>query len=135
MADINHLRLSLFLMRISVALVLFVWTIDKFVNPSHAIEVYDHFYFIPAVPVHIMYIIGGLEMILIVCFLMGIKKGMSYMLVLVIHGVSTISSYKMYINPFEGPALLFFAAWPMLAACFMLYNLRGSDTMFSFNIR
>jgi hypothetical protein len=37
------------------------------------------------------------------------------------HAVSTLSSWKMYLTPFaEGPSLLFFAAWPMLAACVTL---------------
>lgn len=43
--------------------------------------------------------------------------------VLLLHGISTLSSYRQYLDPFNN--LLFFAAWPMLAACFALYLLRG----------
>ena len=43
----DKIRLPLFFIRISVALVLLVWTIDKFVNVEHAVRVYEHFYFLP----------------------------------------------------------------------------------------
>jgi hypothetical protein len=36
-----------------------------------------------------------------------------------------------YLNPWEPNNLLFFAAWPMLAACFSLYLLRELDTKFT----
>ena len=39
--------------------------------------------------------------------------------------------FKQYLAPFEGPNLLFYAAWPMLAACFALYRLRDLDTLWA----
>ena len=39
----------------------------------------------------------------------------------------------MYLEPFDH--LLFFAAWPMLAACFALYLLRDDDTLCVFGGR
>jgi hypothetical protein len=56
------------------------------------------------------------------------QKRYTYGLVLVFHGVSTLSSWKQYILE---PNLLFFAAWPMLAACIALYLLRDLDTLFT----
>ena len=44
-----------------------------------------------------------------------------------LHAVSTFSSYQQYINAWDN--LLFFAAWPMLAACVVLYLLREADTL------
>lgn len=63
---------------------------------------------------------------LLLAFLVGYQKRVSYGLVLVLHGVSTLSSYAKYLEPFSH--LLFFAAWPMLAACVALYLLRDLDT-------
>lgn len=51
---------------------------------------------------------------------------MSYGRVLILYSVSTLSSDGQYMDPFNN--LLFFAAWPMLAACFALYSLRDLDT-------
>jgi hypothetical protein len=49
----------------------------------------------------------------------------------VLHALSTLAPFKLYLAPYEGPNILFFAAWPMLAACFALYYLRDQDTMMS----
>jgi putative oxidoreductase len=47
--------------------------------------------------------------------------------VFVFHAISTVASYRQYLDPFAN--LLFFAAWPMLAACYTLYILRDFDTI------
>jgi hypothetical protein len=44
----------------------------------------------------------------------------------VLHTGSTLSSFSLYPDPFKN--LLFFAAWPMLAACLFLYLLREYDS-------
>lgn len=70
-------------------------------------------------------------MILLLAFVAGVARRWTYGLVLVLHGVSTLSSFKQYLHPFTGPNLLFFAAWPMLAACFALYHLREDDVLWT----
>jgi hypothetical protein len=47
----------------------------------------------------------------------------------VLHGISTVSTFSQYLAPFQGTNLLFYAAWPMLAACVTLYALRDLDTL------
>ena len=125
------LKTPLFLLRISVALVLIMWTVDKFVNPAHAIAVYEHFYFIGGVGTQVMYAIAIAELVLIALFLIGRFKNVTYLVVLLIHGVSTVTPVNNYLNAFESPNLLFFVAWPMLAACYALYALRHYDTKFN----
>ncbi|HAU68336.1 MAG: hypothetical protein P8I38_10530 [Arenicella sp.] len=127
----GKLSTALFLIRISVALVLIMWTVDKFVNPSHAINVFDHFYFISGISTQIMTGIAVAELILIALFLIGRFKDITYLIVLIIHGVSTVTPISNYLNAFESPNLLFFAAWPMLAACYALYSLRHYDNKFN----
>lgn len=123
----TRLALSLLLLRLTVFVVMLMWTLDKFFNPGHAAAVYQNFYFIKGVGPNVMTILGGLEIALLVAFLLGIWKRLSYGLVLILHTISTLSSYHQYLTPYEGPHLLFFAAWPMLAACFALYLLRDGD--------
>jgi len=127
MTKASRISLSLFCLRLSVFLVMFLWTIDKFLNPGHAAKVYESFYHLGGLGPKIMYALGALEMLLLLAFLLGLWKRLSYGLVFLLHAVSTLSSYKQYIAPFEGPHLLFFAAWPMLAACLALYLLRDLD--------
>ena len=132
MTDQNRrLQWSLLFLRLSVFLVMFMWTIDKFTNPEHAGKVYEKFYHIAGLESVVMYAIGAIEIIILLLFLVGYKKKYTYGAVFILHAVSTFSSYKQYLAPFEGPNLLFFAAWPMLAACFTLFLLRDQDKKWS----
>ncbi len=125
----KSLPIVLFGLRASVFLVMFVWTLDKFINPDHAAKVYESFYFIGGLESSVMRIVGIMELIILVAFLVGWYKKFSYGLVLVLHAVSTLSAFKYYLSPFESPHLLFFAAWPMLAACVALFLLRDEDVV------
>ena len=127
----KKLQLSLLFLRVTVFLVMFMWTIDKFINPGHAAKVYESFYYIAGLESIVMYAIGAAEMVLLLLFLAGYKKTLTYGAVLILHAVSTLSSFNQYLAPFEGPNLLFFAAWPMLAACLTLFLLRDQDRMLS----
>jgi len=123
--------LSLFLMRLSVFVVFLIWTLDKFLRPEHAATVFQNYYFFPALPATVTYAIGAVEMVLIVGFLLGIQKTFTYGFVLLLQVISTVSCYKQYLAPFEGPNILLFAGWPMLAACYALFVLREEDKLFS----
>ena len=127
----QRLKFSLFCLRLGVFIVMLFWTLDKFVRPDHAANVFEGFYAISGLGSIIMKILGGLELVLIAGFFLGIKKRFTYGAILLLHGVSTLSSYKQYLAPFEKVNLLFFAAWPMLAACAALYLLRDDDTWFT----
>lgn len=126
----NRIRVVLLVLRLTVFLVMLVWTLDKFVEPQHASKIMEHFYFIKGVSDSMIYIIGALELTVLVGFAAGFAKKWTYGLVLLFHAVSTLSSYNQYVHPLVAPNLLFFAAWPMLGACFALYYLRDLDTLF-----
>lgn len=127
----RRVAIALLVLRLTVFLVMLVWTIDKFVRPAHATSVYEHFYFLPGLGPTIVYSIGVAELILLLGFLIGFAPRLTYGLVFLLHAVSTFSSFHQYLHPFEGPNILFFAAWPMLGACFTLYYLRDLDTLWS----
>ncbi len=131
MTETDRLSLSLLLLRIGIFVVMLVWTLDKFINPGHAAAVYEKFYLIGGLGKEIMYGIGVIELVILAGFVTGAWKRFTYGVVLVLHAISTFSSYKQYLAPYDGPNILFFAAWPMLAACLALYLLRDRDTLFS----
>ena len=101
---------ALLALRVGIFIVMFVWALDKFVNPGHTAAVFEGFYGISA-------------------FLAGLWKTVTYGLILILHAVSTFSSFPQYLDAFNN--LLFFAAWPMLAACVALFILRDYDTKLS----
>lgn len=121
------LRSSLFMMRLAVFVVMLMWTLDKFINPGHAGKIFEKFYAIAGLESTVLAGLAALELAVLLGFLLGVYKRFCYGAVLAFHAVSTLSSYRQYLTPFEGPHLLFFAAWPMLAGCLMLYLLRDDD--------
>lgn len=129
MSSDRRIPIALLLLRLSVFLVMLMWTLDKFVNPDHAAAVYQNFYLISGLSNQMFYIIGAIQLIIILGFVAGFQKRWTYLLVLFFHAVSTFSSFPKYLAPFDN--LLFFAAWPMLAACFTLYYLRDMDTLWT----
>ncbi len=125
----QRLQWSLLSLRLGVFIVMLMWTLDKFVQPEHSGKVFENFYGLAGWSETAFMFIGGLELLLVLAFVAGIWKRLTYGLVLILHGVSTLSSYAQYLDPFNH--LLFFAAWPMLAACITLYLLRDNDVLFT----
>ncbi len=111
--DSNRVGVALLVLRVTVFLVMLVWTLDKFVEPQHVSKIMEHFYFIKGVSDSMIYIIGALELTVLVGFVAGFAKN------------------KQYLHPLVAPNMLFFAAWPMLGACFALYYLRDLDTLWT----
>lgn len=125
-SDRDRIGTALLLLRLGVFLVMLMWTLDKFVNAAHAARVFENFYGLPGVGAGLLAVVGAVELLLILAFVAGLWKRWTYGAVMVLHAVSTLSSYRQYFDPFNN--LLFFAAWPMLAACVALYLLRDLDT-------
>lgn len=127
MNDLNtRLPQALLALRVTVFLVMLVWTLDKILNPGHAGAVFENFYFLSGMGPGILMAIAVAELVIILGFLAGFAKTWTYGAVLVFHAISTLSSWQMYLG-FDN--LLFFAAWPMLGACFALFWLRDEDTL------
>lgn len=121
----DRLEWSLLALRLGVFVVMLVWTLDKLVNPAHAAAVFGKFYGLSGLGQAAFYFIGAAELALVTAFVVGLWKPWTYALVLLLHAVSTLSAWRQYLDPFDN--LLFFAAWPMLAACLALYLLRDAD--------
>ncbi|MEO8802730.1 MAG: hypothetical protein ABI304_09880 [Rudaea sp.] len=125
----QRLRACLLILRATVVVVMLAWTFDKFIRPEHAAGILQHFYGLAGVAIKPVYLIAVAELILIALFAAGVFKIWTYGLVALLHAASTLSSYHQYLHPFEHSNLLFFAAWPMLGACLVLFILRDEDLL------
>ena len=125
----KKLQWSLLSLRLGVFVVMLVWTLDKFVNPGHSMKIFEKFYGIGGMSEVAAYVMGALQLALVFAFVLGIKKRITYGVIFLMHGASTLSAFNQYFDAFNN--LLFFAAWPMWAACFALYMLRNEDTKFT----
>lgn len=130
-ASPKHLPISLLLIRASVVLMLAPWVADKFINPAHMVGIAESFYGIGGLGSTLVLMLGVAQVVLLACFALGIARTWSYGLVLLMHAASTFSSWKQYLDPYTGANLLFFAAWPMLAALVALFLLREHDSLLS----
>jgi putative oxidoreductase len=129
----QRIATALLLLRLGVFIVMIIWTLDKFVNPQHSAAVFENFYGLSGFTDTAFMFIGLLQLLLVLAFVAGFMKRISYGIVLLLHGASTLSSWQLYLDAFNN--LLFFAAWPMLAACIALYMLRDLDTRFTVDDR
>lgn len=126
---VRHLDLSLLLLRLGVGLVMAMWTADKFINPAHSGAVLQNFYGLPALGSEVFVVLGVIQAVIVLLFVVGAFRTLSYGAVLLMHAGSTFSSWRQYLDGFDN--LLFFAAWPMLAACIALFLLRAHDRLLS----
>jgi len=127
----GNLQLGLFVLRLSVFLFFAVWAIEKFIKPETTAAIYSHFYMIEGLPVFGAYAAGTVQLIVLAGFLLGIAKFWTYGLLLVMHTLSTLSTWQQLIAPYDGSNHLFIAAIPTLAGIFVLFLMRDEDTMFN----
>ena len=120
----RQLGLGLLALRLSIALVFIMWALDKVLVPEHAMKVFSGFYGLD-ISSGFSVALGIAQLVFIGIFVAGLWKNLTYLAILVLHAGSTFSSFAKYLDPFNN--LLFFAAWPMLAACFALYLLRDHE--------
>lgn len=128
-----QLPFSLFIMRITIALFLLPWVVDKFTQSGveHTAKIFAHFYKIKGIGETASYAIGAFWVILLLAFVLGFKKRLSYGLVMVLHGVGTAFTWNVLWPFSENHNMLFLAAIPVLGAMIALYRLRDFDTMLS----
>lgn len=128
-SDENRLPVSLLALRLTVFLVMALWSVDKILNPGHAAGVFETFYFMGGIGPTALAAIGGVQLLVELAFVAGWLRTFTYGYVLVVHALSTFASWPGYLEPFDH--LLYFAGWPMLAGCLALFLLREEDTIWS----
>lgn len=134
MTDQRKLEISLLALRVGIASVFLVWVAYKIMIPETSQGVFTRFYHMTP-GVDVVVIIGIIQLIIVLAFLAGIAKTWTYGAILVMHFVSTASTWERLIAPFDRPNILFWAAIPMLAATVALFLLRESDQLFVVKLR
>src|SRR5688572_29857317 len=122
----RRLPTALLLLRLGLAIFFAIWIADKFARPEHTAAVWAGFYAFESMPALGSYIIGGVQAVVLLLFALGIAKAFSYGALLMMHGITTLASFGVYLAPWEGMNILFFAAWPTLGALAALFLLRDA---------
>lgn len=128
----SKLTLSLFILRVSVAAFFAVWALEKFIKPESTVGIFEGFYGISGLPLWAVYVIGAVQLALIIAFLVWAKfRTVSVGALLLMHAGSTLSTWQQLIDPYSGPNHLFWAAVPALGALIALFILRDEDRLFT----
>ena len=126
----HTLQLPLFLTRLSIFLFMLPWQVMRFTKPEVINNISNKYYKF-SMPEIGSTITGVLMIVLLVAFLVGFKKKISYLLVLLLHSLGTLTTLPYLIPGAENFNILFLAALPTIAAMLLLYCLRDEDTMLS----
>lgn len=123
----RRLALALLALRITLGLFMLQWGVEKFVVPGTAQAIFRSFYgldlagFIP-------YGIGVVQVVLALAFLVGIRPGITYLALLVMHSITTLVTIPRLLAPWNPVSNhLFIAGVPVLAGFLALYMLRDWD--------
>ncbi len=123
------LKPALLILRLSVAAFFAIWVIEKFVAPEKTQAIWGAFYFYENLPLEASYAIGVIQAVVLLAFVLGIATFWSTGFLMVIHALSTLSTWERMIAPYEGVNHLFWAAVPALGALIVLFMLRDEDTL------
>ena len=129
MKDERRLQISLAIIRISLVLFFLVWSIGKLIVPELTQKVFATFYF-SEISSSVSVGVGVLQTIVVLIFLVGQWKTFSYGVVLGMHTVSVLSTYRQLLNSYQPPNPLFWAGIPVLGASIALFLLRDRDCLF-----
>ena len=127
----RNLPVSLLILRVSIFLFLLPWAVEKFTQPETTAKIFAHFYHIDNLSNTASYAAGVFWILLLLAFVTGFKKRISYGLVMLIHGLVTLSTWKQLMPWLETHNHLFLAAIPTLGAMIALYLLRDHDTLYT----
>ena len=82
-------------------------------------------------PIAGSYVVGVIWALLLLAFTVGFKKRISYGLVMILHGLTTVFTIPQMLPFLETYNHLFVAAIPVLGGLIALYILRDDDTIWT----
>ncbi len=129
----SQLAKALLILRLTIVFFMVPWVIDKFTvsGVEHTAKIFERFYKISGITEAASYGIGVFWALLLLAFLLGFKKRISYGLVMLFHGIGTIMTWDVLLPWMENHNMLFLAAVPTLGAMIALYILRDYDTIWA----
>ena len=118
---------ALLALRITLAIFLLQWGIEKFVMPESAVGIWAYFYGMD-ISTPIAYVLGALEIAIALAILLGIFRTVSYGAAMLLHAVTVVITWRQLIDPWGDPINhLFIAGLPVLGAFVALFLLRHHD--------
>lgn len=122
------LSMALLILRAALGLFMLIWAIEKFVRPESYAQIYQYFYGLPLGGT-VVTLLGVLQVAIVIAFLAGYRKTLSYAAVALMNAASLVVSLPLILAPYQGETNhLFVASIPIVAASAVLFLLRDHDT-------
>lgn len=122
---------TLLFLRVSVALLVLIWGIDKIVNVEHAVGVSDRFYFGILSSRTLLPILGVAQCAVGVLALIGLYRSIVDPVIALINLGTLLAVHASIIDPWgwflEGTNSLFFPSLTVFAACLLLIAFRSEE--------
>lgn len=122
---------ALFLLRLALGGYFLYWGLDKIFLAGHAMSIFEQFYKIRLL-LDEAHILGGLQVVLAVMFMMGVYRCWTYGAVLLFQLVWVGAIWQKLIAPFDMGNQLFMADVALLVGYLALFLARDHDTLFVF---
>jgi len=116
-------------LRIGLFLFMMVWTVEKFVRPEAFQSIFGSFYGFDAGHA-LIYLIGAVQLAVLLLFVSGKFKTVSYGLVMLMNVMTLLVSYRQILTPYEGSTNHLFAASIVVAAGSIALFLSRHDDRF-----
>ena len=124
---------TLLFLRVSVALLVLIWGINKIVNVEGAISVSDRYYFGLLSASGLVPILGLVQCAVAVLALIGLWRAVVDPIIALINLGSLVGVAASIVDPWgwylEGTNVLFFPSLTVFAACLLLIAFRGEETL------
>lgn len=124
---------SLLALRITIALLVLLWGIDKIVDPAHAIRVSDTFYRGLLSQGALMPVLGILQVGLALLAMVGLFRRIVDPLMLLVNLGSMLGVWRSVVDPWgwvlEGTNVLFFPSVIVVAGCLVLIAFRDQESL------
>lgn len=124
---------SLLGLRVSLALLMIVWGLDKLVNPGHGAAVAERFYGGVLSGESVMPVLGSLQILLGVGVGLGLLRSYLYPVLAAVTGVTLAGVWRSIVDPLgwylEGSNILFFPSLIVFFAVLVLMAHRDEDTL------
>jgi hypothetical protein len=127
----KHTKYALLFTRIAIFYFLLPWQLGRFIKADQIKGIATKYYKLGWLPDVAFTVFAVLMVVLIVLFLVGFKKRITYGIVLALHTIGTITTIPNLMVGTESLNILFLAAIPTIGAMWMLYLLRDEDTLLS----
>jgi hypothetical protein len=123
----KKISISLLIMRLSIAAFFGVWSSLKFYRPEWFENIFQNFYGLEFVTSHMATVVGAIQLIIVLTFVLGFRRGLSYALLALMQAVGVLASIPNLMNFTQYPNNLMWAAVPALGAAVALYVMREYD--------